>query len=129
MEGKWKVTLHKFTYFTGQYNEVSCDTTLYETGEFEFQQVDEYGGTFTFTPSSENRPIGMGHVVAPMSGTFELTDLKTSVVFYLYPEGGGTWYKYIQIIDFGKRDQVWYADYSLNIEGGGNEILYVEKTR
>jgi len=127
MEGKWKVTSHRFTFFKTANNEVDIDTTLNETGVFEFSKNSDYGGSFTFTASSDNRQVSQSYNLQSYSGTFELTDLKYSVDILLFSEGGSLPLKNIKIVDFGKREQVWYADYSLNIESGANEIFYVEK--
>lgn len=129
IEGKWMVTRHHFSFFIGQVNEVSCDTTINETGVFEFHQTDDYGGTFTFSPTIEGRQVTSGYSIGTYTGTFQLTDLQTSVDICLYPEGGGMLYKNIKVVDFGRKEQVWYADRSLNLESGANETLYLEKTK
>ena len=128
IEGKWKVTEHHISFFIGQYNEISCDTTLFDTGIYEFHQTDDYGGTFTFTSTEERIPVTSDYSLGSYSGTFVLTDLITSVDITLYPEGGGLPYKDIIVVDFGKKEQVWYADFSLNFQSGANELMYVEKT-
>ncbi|MBN2683309.1 MAG: hypothetical protein JXR58_12435 [Bacteroidales bacterium] len=127
MEGKWEVKKHYFTFYNGY--KISLDTMLYETGVFNFKRVDEYGGTFTFSPSRENRAVTSGYSISSMSGTYELIDLKTNVVINIYPSGGGMPYKDFKIVDFGRKKQIWYADNSLNIESGANETLYLEKTK
>lgn len=127
MEGKWKVTSHHFTFFIGQNNQIQCDTILSETGVYEFHKSDEYGGTFSFTPEVSGRPVSGDYTIKPMDGIFELIDLKTNVVITLYAVGGSLPLKEIKIIDFGKSEQVWYADYSLNLESGANETFYVKK--
>ncbi len=129
LEGKWKVTKHHYSFYFGQSNEILCDTILYETGVFEFHQTDDYGGTFTFTSTTERIPVTANYSIGSYSGTFVLTDLITSVDICLYPEGGGMLLKNIKVVDFGKKEQVWYADYSLNMESGANETLYLEKTK
>lgn len=128
LEGKWKVTKHHFSFYVGQVNDIQCDTTLTETGIFEFHQTDDYGGTFTFTSTSESIPVTSNYSIGSYSGTYMLTDLITSVDITLYPEGGGMPFKDIIVVDFGKKEQVWYADYSLNLQSGANETMYVEKT-
>lgn len=128
LEGKWKVTQHHYTFFIGQSNDIVCDTILTDTGIFEFHQTDDYGGTFTFTSTTERIPVTQNYSIGSYSGTYMLTDLITSVDITLYPEGGGMLFKDIIVVDFGKKEQVWYADCSLNLQSGANETMYVEKT-
>jgi hypothetical protein len=127
MEGKWKVSKHHYTFYFGSDNVVVCDTILEETGSFEFHRTNDDGGTFSFSPVSDHRPVAQGYKIAAMSGTFQLTDLKSNIDMMLNPEGGGMAYKHIKIIDFGKKSQVWYADRSLNLESGASETIYLEK--
>ncbi|HNQ66844.1 MAG TPA: hypothetical protein PKN32_00575 [Bacteroidales bacterium] len=129
LEGKWKVTKHRYCFYLGQAGELICDTTLTNTGIFEFHQTDDSGGTFTFTSTVERIPVTGNYSIVSYSGIYTLTDLQTSVDITLYPEGGGMPLKDVQVVDFGKKEQVWYADYSLNFESGANETLYLEKTK
>jgi len=128
MEGKWKITKHSFVFYYPGGN-ILCDTTLYNTGIMEFHQSDEYGGTFTFTPTSDTINVVFQYYINALKGNFELTDLQTSVDIYLHPESGGLPIKNIKVIDYGKRSQVWYADRTLNNESGSNETMYVEKIK
>lgn len=126
LDGKWNVTSHRLVFFSGSNNDVVLDTMVSESGTFEFKRTNDGEGTYTFTPSEGNGAITNNFTLSAYEGTFKLTDLKTSVDLMLYSEGGGA-VKNIKIIDFGRREQVWYADYSLNFESGACETMYVEK--